>query len=102
MGWFKRLLGDDIEEELPPVESVGEVRRRPRRNFTLLYPRDMPLKLRIAGNPKRRGSEAAKRFELYKDASTVGEALDAGVLYKDIDYDFGCNYISLDKEKVDE
>jgi hypothetical protein len=74
--------------------------RRPRRDFKALYPRDMELELEVSGNPKRQGSQAALRFEKYKYITTVGGALDAGVLYKDIDIDLENNYISLFLPKV--
>jgi hypothetical protein len=86
---------------LPPVESGVATPRRPRRDFKLLYPREMLIEVIVSGNPKRNGSQAARRFELYKSLEvslgviTVGEVLDAGVLYKDIDYDWHCNYIAL-------
>ena len=98
MGWFKRMLGEDTE--VIPTSGVDAPPRRQRRDFKVLYPRDMLLEVVVTGNPKRNGSEAAKRFELYKGASTVGEALDAGVLYKDIDYDWTSNYIALDGARV--
>jgi hypothetical protein len=86
---------------LPPVERGDAAPRRPRRDFKALYPRDMPVAVVIKGNPKRAGSQAARRFDLYSSAGviTVGDALDIGILYKDIDYDWHCNYIALDGVK---
>jgi hypothetical protein len=75
------------EEDMEP--------RRPRRDFKALYPRDMELQVVVEDNPKRELSQAYTRFEKYWEAGTVGEALDAGVLYKDIDIDWTNNYIRL-------
>jgi hypothetical protein len=69
--------------------------RAPRRNFALIYPREMMLRVIVDENPKRKGTQAHVRFGHYAECDTVGEALDKGVLYKDIDYDQECNYIRL-------
>jgi hypothetical protein len=83
---------------LPPEERGDAAHRRPRRDFKVLYPRDMSVQVIVSGNPKRAGSQAARRFDLYSSAGviTVGDALDVGILYKDIDYDWHCNYLTLD------
>jgi hypothetical protein len=88
---------------LPPVEKGDASPRRPRRDFGLLYPRAMKVRVVVEGNPKRKGSQSAQRFDSYRSAGviTVGDALDAGLLYKDIDYDWHCNYISLDGVRFD-
>lgn len=83
---------------LPPEEREDAAPRRPRRDFKLLYPRSLRIAVEIEGNPKRVGSQAAQRFERYRSAGviTVGDALDVGILYKDIDVDWHSHYISLD------
>jgi hypothetical protein len=47
-------------------------------------------------NPKREGSLAYDRFELYQDGMTVREAKAAGLLAVDIVYDMNHGYIKLD------
>jgi len=47
------------------------------------------------GNPKRKGSLAYQRFELYKDGMTVGEYVDAGGRTGDIHYDIAANLIEV-------
>lgn len=83
---------------LPPVELEDLTPRRPRRDFKELYPRGVVIRLLVKDNPKRKGSQAARRYDLYisEDVTTVGGALDVGILYKDIDHDWHSNYISLD------
>ena len=46
-------------------------------------------------NPKLEGSAAHKRFDLYEDGMTVGEAKAAGVTSTDVTYDFDHKFISL-------
>jgi hypothetical protein len=87
---------------LPPAESADTEVRRPRRDFKALYPRELELRVVVEDNPKRELSQSYKRFEKYWEAGTVGEALDAGVLYKDIDLDWTSNYISLNGKTLHE
>lgn len=42
------------------------------------HPDNAIIKLLVSENPKRKGSEAAKRFRKYKDGMTVEQALKAG------------------------
>ena len=60
--------------------------------------RRQPLRLVIEHNPKQPGSASAKRFEGYftlrnDGTDTVGDALAAGLLSKDITYDAAKGYI---------
>jgi hypothetical protein len=88
IGWLKKVVGNPTREE--PMAT-----RAPRRNFPELYPRSMVLRVTVDENPKRKNTQSYARFEHYATARTVGEALDLGVLYKDIDHDQECNYIRL-------
>lgn len=44
-------------------------------------------------NPKREGSGAHGRFQLYRDGMTIKEALDAGLSRADINYDSDKGFI---------
>ena len=48
-------------------------------------------------NPKRNGSDSAKRFALYfsKKPRTVADAIKAGITRSDVKYDAGHGYIRL-------
>jgi len=46
-------------------------------------------------NPKKEGSAAHKRFDLYKDGMTVREAKAAGLWSVDVTHDFDHRFISL-------
>lgn len=46
-------------------------------------------------NPKKIGSKTASRFEAYKNGITVKEALAAGLLSADIQYDAEHNFIQV-------
>lgn len=46
-------------------------------------------------NPKREGTEAHKRFELYKNGMTVGEAIEAGITMSDIRYNEEHGHLEL-------
>jgi hypothetical protein len=45
------------------------------------------IKLLVKENPKRTGSKAFKIFAKYKDGMTVGQALDAGIPWRDLRWD---------------
>ena len=66
-----------------------------RSNFSKIYPEDAPLAVIVEGNPKKKGSKSAARFEGYTKADTVGAALAAGVTYQDIAYDVGRGFIKV-------
>lgn len=53
------------------------------------------IKLLCDANPKRKGSLAHQRFELYKDDMTIGEYLDAGGRTGDIHYDIAAGLIEV-------
>ena len=55
------------------------------------------IKLLINYNPKRKGSEAFKRFELYKRCRTVAEFISIGGKTLDIVNDRGKGFIELEK-----
>jgi hypothetical protein len=49
----------------------------------------------VIANPKRQGTLACQRFDLYKDGMTVAEYIEAGGRTGDINYDVAEDYISL-------
>lgn len=46
-------------------------------------------------NPKRSGTESAKRFALYRNGMTVGQAKEAGVTSGDISWDAKKGFIEV-------
>ncbi len=81
--------------DVKPAKVEGEKKPSNRTNFSKLYPEDAPLKLVVEGNPKKKGSKSATRFEGYFKAATVGDALANGVTYQDIAYDTGRGFIKV-------
>jgi hypothetical protein len=55
------------------------------------------ITLLVKENPKKKGSEAHKRFAKYKNDMTVSDALAAGVTSLDISYDTKKKFIALSK-----
>ena len=53
------------------------------------------IKLLCDGNPKRKGSLAYQRFELYKDGMTIGDYIAAGGRTGDIHYDIAAGLIEV-------
>jgi hypothetical protein len=64
--------------------------------MTLISPTDR-ITVLINYNPKRKGSEAFKRFELYKKCKTVAEFISIGGKRIDIINDRGQGFIALEK-----
>lgn len=111
MGWFKRLLGSDPEDDnagfvheerseaammnTPVKPEPYSKPRATRRTFSTLYPRETWLDLLVEDNPKRTGTQAFWRYEKYRRANSVGEALDLGITYRDIDRDYAAGNIAL-------
>lgn len=76
------------------AKAKGEPTVR-RSKFKELFPADTLITVLVSENPKKKGSQAAARFEGYAHSATVGQALDNGVKYADIAYDLGRQYIKL-------
>jgi hypothetical protein len=76
--------------------------RAPRRHLPTLYPLATKLDVAVEGNPKRKGTQAHSRFEKYIKCSSVDDAIEAGILYKDIDHDYLNRFIRLDGKTLDE
>lgn len=55
------------------------------------------IKVLVDENPKREGSESAKRFAFYKNGMTIAAALEKGVTVGDIRWDVKHEYIALSK-----
>ncbi len=93
-----------VSNLVPPTESKAEAKpaakakKEPslrRSKFKELFPLDAKIAVLAEGNPKKKGSAAAKRFEGYTGAETVGDALKNGVKYADIAYDVGRSHIKV-------
>ena len=69
---------DTVHEELAPDKP-----RATRRTFSQLYPRESWLDLLVEDNPKRKNTRAWEKYELYRKANSVGEALELGIPYLD-------------------
>jgi len=59
------------------------------------YPDGAKITILAETNPKRKGSEAAKRFDYYKNGMLVTTALEKGVTAADLKYDTANKYISI-------
>ena len=81
---------DNVHEELAPDKE-----RATRRTFKDIYPRQVWLDLLVEDNPKRKNTRAWEKFELYRKATTVGDALDLGIPYRDIDRDYAAGNIGI-------
>ena len=66
-----------------------------RSKFELMYPGSAAITVLVDKNPKKVGSKSYERFEGYRGAATIAEALAAGVTYQDIAYDVGRQFISV-------
>lgn len=92
MGWFKRMLGEEVEA----IEYTHVPKKRaPRRNFGKLYPLDAKVKRFVTTNPKRRGTEAHEMYDKYEFCHTVSDCLAVGMTYRMIDGDVGRGYIEV-------
>jgi hypothetical protein len=60
-----------------------------------LFAVDAKIKVLVDANPKRKGSDSAKRFAKYKTGMTVSDALKAGVTWPDLRWDRDHKYISI-------
>jgi hypothetical protein len=85
------------EAQGPDVKPMAT--RAPRRHLPTLYPTDMEVRA-LVENPKRRNTQAHDRFEKYIKCSTVDDAIEAGVTYKDIDHDYTSGFISLNGDSL--
>lgn len=70
-------------------ESTGRRGRAP------AWPLETKIKVVAKENPKRAGSAAAKRFDLYKDNPTVGAFLAAGGTSGDLHWDSTHGHIEI-------
>ena len=85
----------------PKAEGEGGGRRS---NLAAQYPNDAKITMVAQANPKREGSKAHARFELYKGVKTVGEYLaktttfegeEMKGTYTDLAYNVGRGYIKV-------
>ena len=57
-------------------------------------------KLEMKKNPKRVGSKAWERYEMYEDAKSVGEYLEKGGNVADLRYDYAKGFLELSEKWV--
>ena len=88
--WSNEDAPDTVHEEIAPDKE-----RATRRTFKDIYPREIWLDLLVEDNPKRKGTRAWEKYELYRKANNIGEALDLGIPYRDIDRDYAAGNIAL-------
>lgn len=87
-------------------KAPKEKKETSRTKLAKQYPEDAPLTLLVSSNPKKVGSAAHARFELYASSKTVGDffASTANLMhgekknpgtYADITYDVGHGFIKV-------
>lgn len=85
----------------PKVKAEGAGRRS---NLAAQYPNDAKITMVAESNPKREGSKAHARFQLYSGVKTVGEYLAKSTTfegeelkgtYTDLAYNVGRGYIKV-------
>jgi len=83
-------LGEEV-----PVEQPNKPKRleRERGGKSQLHSDDHVITLNVTENPKR--GKSAARFALYEDGMTVSDAIEAGVLRADINYDTRKGFITV-------
>jgi hypothetical protein len=59
------------------------------------FPLEARIRLLTKENPKRQGTLAAKKFAKYTSGMTVGEAIAAGIRWKDLSWDTTHEYITV-------
>jgi hypothetical protein len=74
------------KDESTPKATPGRNRR---------FQPDAKIKVLVKENPKRAGTEAAERFDLYSECKTVQDYVNAGGRTSDIAWDVKRNYISV-------
>lgn len=83
-------------KKAPAKDAKEPTEKKARRSrHSDLYPEDAKITMLAEGNPKKVGSKSHARFEGYTGATTVGDALAAGVTYADIIHDVGHQFISV-------
>ena len=68
-------------------------------NFKKVYPDTATINVLTEGgkNPKREGSKAHGRFDLYATNHTVGDYIKAGGTYSSLSWDTGHGFIRVEK-----
>lgn len=68
-------------------------------NFKKVYPDTATISVLTEGgkNPKREGSKARGRFDLYATNRTVGDYIKAGGTYSSLSWDTGHGFIRVEK-----
>jgi hypothetical protein len=87
------IPGSDADDESADERTSGSVRggKRHRKGERESYELQQRLTFQQS-NPKQSGSKSYRRYEQYKRAKTVGEALEKGMLRADLRNDVGKGY----------
>lgn len=78
-----------VEEKKEVKESTPKTSRRAR------FTEDQVITLLVNENPKRKGTMAWAKWEIYEDGMTVGEYLEAGGKRSTLNYDVEKGYIEI-------
>lgn len=78
-----------VEEKKEAEESTPKTSRRAR------FTEDQVITLLVDENPKRKGTMAWEKWEIYEDGMTVGEYLEAGGKRSTLNYDVEKGYIEI-------
>ena len=91
---FNKTVGARTVEKVKPSNVKKDTIERKQGRNSAFSPR-MKITVLVDKNPKRAGSNAASRFDLYKKNNTVEKFLAAGGLAADLRWDSKQNYISV-------
>ncbi len=82
-----------VEEQTPQAEAQVATEPQTKSSEKVSVVKEHRIKLLANDNPKREGTKAHARFELYRDGMTVAEFLQAGGSPTDIRWDVKHGYI---------
>ena len=86
---------DPVTNKLRP-EATPPTTEPPRSRFATRAPRSDPRRITaVQANPKRPGSAAFTRYELYRIGETVDQFLALGGIHADVAHDEARGYITL-------
>lgn len=84
---FRTLYSRFTSGAPAPTVKPAPAPKGTRRHFPTVYPREMAIEFSV-DNPRKEGSAAWGRYNHYCQAVTIGEALERGATYKEIDAAF--------------
>jgi hypothetical protein len=97
---METMIGKPITRPTPRAPSTAKLKNaKPPRIPTpkaLKYDPTHIIHILVPANPKKKGSEPHRRFEIYKSGMSAGEATSLGVLPADIVWDRDHGFIKLE------